>query len=100
MMWYGDQFWPAIWYLSYNNNFMKIKKAGKIMEGGETVVWRVSWNMMGTVLTSSDNRRVIKLWKNISDQRDCVNKIKEEKSEEGNALKKWVSNSKFFSKKI
>ena len=90
-----------IWYLRYDNNSMNIIKAGKIMEGGDIVVWRVSWNMMGTVLASSDNRRVIKLWKNISDKWECVNTIKEEESEEGNALKEnGIQDSKFFVKKI
>lgn len=71
-----------IWYLRFDNSVMNIIKAGKIMEGGDVVVWRVSWNMMGTVLASSDNRRIIKLWKNISDKWECSNTIQEEEGEE------------------
>ena len=92
-----------IWYLRFDNNSMNIIKAGKLIEGGDTVVWRVSWNMMGTVLASSDNKRVIKLWKNISDKWECVNTIKEEDNEEELAIKEaygGLNDAKFLMKKL
>jgi hypothetical protein len=30
------------------------------------MTWRVSWNMMGTILASSDDENMVKLWKNKS----------------------------------
>lgn len=89
-----------VWYLRFENNTINITKAGKIMEGGDVIVWRVSWNMMGTVLASSDNKRVIKLWKNISDNWECVNTIKEEENEEEQNKNQSFHDMKFLSKKI
>lgn len=84
-----------VWYLKYENNVLNIIKAGKIFDSSEVIVWRVSWNMMGTVLASSDDKRVIKLWKSINDRWECVNTIKEEERDE-----EQIGNEKFLTKKI
>jgi WD40 repeat protein len=50
-----------VWQLKYEEGKLKVLKNENL--DNKTVVWKVEWNIMGTILASSDQQNSIRLWK-------------------------------------
>ena len=77
-----------VWNVKVEGKKINVFKMEKLDYGDHCVVWKVSWNMMATVLASSDERNVVKLWKRGGNRWKCVgilNEEEDEESKEGNS---------------
>ena len=50
----------------------------ELLSSTDIGVWKVSWNMMATVLASSDERNIVRVWTNSGDKWKCIGILKEE----------------------
>jgi len=66
-----------VWYLRYEVGKLLLIKA-EMISCNDIGVWKVSWNMMATILASSDERNIVRVWKNSGDKWRCIGIIKEE----------------------
>jgi len=58
----------VVWYLDYDSTTNSMKVLNVIeLDVGKAVYWKVCWNIMGTILASSNESNQITLWKNIGD---------------------------------
>ena len=71
-----------VWNVKVEGKKINVFKMEKLDYGDHCVVWKVSWNMMATVLASSDERNVVKLWKRGGNRWKCVGILNEEEDEE------------------
>lgn len=70
-----------VWYLKYlEGGVFELIKA-EMLKNNDVGVWKVSWNVMATILASSDEKNVVKIWKTSGDKWRCVGILKEEKNE-------------------
>ena len=66
-----------VWYLRFEGDKLGLMKA-ELLSSTDIGVWKVSWNMMATVLASSDERNIVRVWKNSGDKWKCIGILKEE----------------------
>ena len=71
-----------VWNVKVEGKRINVFRMENLDYGDHSVVWKVSWNMMATVLASSDERNVVKLWKRGGSRWKCVGILNEEEDEE------------------
>lgn len=70
-----------VWYLKFiEENRLSLFKA-EMLNNNEVGVWKVSWNVMATILASSDEKNAVKIWKSSGDKWRCIGVMKEEHNE-------------------
>jgi len=70
-----------VWCLRYEQGKLLLLKA-EMMSNNDIGVWKVSWNMMATVLACSDEKNIVRVWKSSGDKWRCIGIIKEEQEVE------------------
>ena len=71
-----------VWNVKIEGKKINVFKMENLVYGDHSVVWKVSWNMMATVMASSDERNEVKLWKRGGKRWKCVEILSEEEDEE------------------
>ncbi len=72
-----------VWFFKLNEELnVNVFRLEKLDLPEDALVWRISWNLISTVIATNSDDNYLRLWKKTLEQKwVCVREIKEEKDE-------------------